>query len=103
MDSKIKYPEAGQAKTVAQLMHPEGQWNTFRLVAKGTEFTVWINGQPASHYTDAKFAGPAPLVRCLDVERRHIDAGQRHVAPEIGRVALQVGADDGIGRGKAEL
>jgi len=22
---------------------------------------VWINGQPASHYIDAKFAGPASL------------------------------------------
>jgi hypothetical protein len=61
VDSVIKYPEAGQAKTVAQLMYPEGQWNTFRLEAKGPEFTVWINGQPASHYIDPKFAGPAPL------------------------------------------
>jgi len=61
VDATIKYPEAGQAKTVAQLMHPEGQWNTFRLEAKGTTFTVWINGQPASRYTDPKFAGAAPL------------------------------------------
>ena len=61
VDSKIKYPEAGQAKIAAQLMHPEGQWNTFRLEAKGADFTVWINGQPASHYTDGKFSGAAPL------------------------------------------
>jgi len=57
----VRYPEAGQAKTAAQLMHPEGQWNTFRLEAKGATFTVWINGQPASRYTDEKFAGAAPL------------------------------------------
>lgn len=58
---KPGYPEAGQAKAAAQLMHPEGGWNTFRLEARGDTFTVWINGQPAAHYTDAKFSGPAPL------------------------------------------
>jgi hypothetical protein len=58
---KPGYPEAGQAKTAAQLLHPDGQWNHFRLEAKGTTFTVWINGQPASHYTDEKFSGAAPL------------------------------------------
>ncbi|HWA27042.1 MAG TPA: family 16 glycoside hydrolase [Lacunisphaera sp.] len=57
----VRYPEAGQAKDIARQMHPEGQWNTFRLKAKGTEFTVWVNGQPASHYVDEKFAGAAPL------------------------------------------
>lgn len=61
VDSKIKYPEAGQAKHAAQLMHPEGEWNSFRLEARGPAFTVWINGQLASHYTDEKFSGPAPL------------------------------------------
>lgn len=55
------YPEAGQAKTAAQLMHAEGEWNTFRLEAKGTTFTVWINGQLASKYTNEKFSGAAPL------------------------------------------
>ena len=58
---KPGYPEVGQAKTAAQLMHPEGQWNTFRLEAKGTTFTVWINGQKAGQYTDEKFAGAAPI------------------------------------------
>lgn len=57
----VRYPESGLAKTVTQLMHPEGQWNSFRLEAKGTTFTVWINGQPASRYTDGKFTGPGPL------------------------------------------
>ena len=58
---KPGYPEAGQAKNAAQLMHPEGQWNTFRLEAKGTTFTVWINGQKAAQYTDGKFADAAPI------------------------------------------
>lgn len=58
---KPGYPEAGQAKTAAQLLHPAGEWNTFRLEAKGTTFTVWINGRPAAQYTDDKFSGPGPL------------------------------------------
>lgn len=58
---KPGYPEEGRAKTVAQLMHPEGQWNHFRVEARGTGFTTWINGQLASQYTDPKFSGAAPL------------------------------------------
>jgi len=58
---KPGYPEAGQAKTAAQLMRPPGEWNTFRLEARGTTFTVWINGKPASSYRDEKFSGAAPL------------------------------------------
>lgn len=56
-----KYPEAGQAKEAKTLMKPEGEWNTFRIQAKGDTFTCWINGQKASEYTDAKFSGAAPL------------------------------------------
>lgn len=55
------YPEAGQAKHAAELLHPEGQWNTFRLEARGSTFTVSINGQPATHFTNEKSAGAAPL------------------------------------------
>ena len=58
---KPAYPEAGQAKEVKKLLKPEGQWNTFRIQAKGDTFTCWINGQKASEYTDAKFSGAAPL------------------------------------------
>jgi len=58
---KDKYPEAGQAKEAKTLMKPEGEWNHFRIQAKGDTFTCWINGKKASEYTDAKFAGPAPL------------------------------------------
>jgi histidinol phosphatase-like enzyme len=34
---KPGYPEAGQAKDAVKLMHPEGQWNAFRLEAKRLE------------------------------------------------------------------
>ena len=58
---KPAYPEAGQAKNAKKLMKPEGQWNTFRIQAKGNTFTCWINGTKASEYTDPKFSGAAPL------------------------------------------
>ncbi len=58
---KPAYPEAGQAKDAKKLLKPEGEWNTFRIQAKGDTFTCWINGQKASEYTDAKFSGAAPL------------------------------------------
>lgn len=58
---KPGYPEAGQAKEAKKLMKPEGEWNTFRIQAKGDTFTCWINGQKVSEYKDAKFSGSAPL------------------------------------------
>jgi hypothetical protein len=58
---KPAYPEAGQAKEAKKLMHPEGEWNTIRIQAKGDTFTCWINGKKASEYTDPKFSGAAPL------------------------------------------
>lgn len=58
---KPAYPEAGRAREAQKLLKPEGEWNTFRIQAKGDTFTCWINGQKASEYTDAKFSGPAPL------------------------------------------
>jgi hypothetical protein len=59
--AKAGYPEAGQAKNAKELIKPEGEWNTFRIQAKGDTFTCWINGVKASEYTDPKFAGAAPL------------------------------------------
>ncbi len=58
---KAGYPEAGQAREAKTLMKPEGEWNHFRIQARGDTFTCWINGQKASEYTDPKFSGPAPL------------------------------------------
>ena len=58
---KPAYPEAGQAKNAKELLRPEGEWNTFRIQAKGDTFMCWINGKKASEYTDKKFNGAAPL------------------------------------------
>ena len=58
---KPAYPEVGQAKNAKELLRPEGEWNTFRIQAKGDTFTCWINGKKASEYTDKKFNGAAPL------------------------------------------
>ncbi len=58
---KPAYPEAGQAKEAKKIMKPEGEWNRFRIQARGNTFTCWINGQKASEYTDPKFSGAAPL------------------------------------------
>jgi hypothetical protein len=58
---KPAYPESGQAKDAKKLMKPEGEWNTFRIQAKGDTFTCWINGTKASEYTDPKFSGANPL------------------------------------------
>jgi len=58
---KPAYPEAGQAKEFKKLMKPEGEWNTFRVEAKGDHFACWINGTKASDYTDGRFPGAAPL------------------------------------------
>jgi hypothetical protein len=58
---KPAYPEVGQAKNAKELLRPEGEWNTFRIQAKGDTFMCWINGKKASEYTDKKFNGAAPL------------------------------------------
>lgn len=58
---KPGYPEIGQAKEAKTLMKPQGEWNTFRIEAKGNKFTCWINGKKASEYTDEKFSGAAPI------------------------------------------
>lgn len=55
-----KYPEAGQAKNLEKLFKP-GDWNHYRLEAKGDTFTVWLNGVQVVKYTNAKYAGPAPI------------------------------------------
>lgn len=54
------YPEAGQAKEAGKLLK-EGDWNTFRLVAKGDTVTVWINGTKASEYKDARYSEAGPI------------------------------------------
>lgn len=58
---KPAYPEEGQAKDAKNLMRPQGEWNTFRIQAKGDTFMCWINGKKASEYTDSKFSAAAPI------------------------------------------
>jgi hypothetical protein len=55
-----KYPEAGQAKNLEKLFKP-GDWNHYRLEARGDTFTVWLNGVQVVKYTNAKYAGAAPI------------------------------------------
>jgi hypothetical protein len=57
---KQGYPEHAQAKEAVKLLK-RGDWNTIRVEAKGTTFKVWINGTPASQFTDAKYAEPGPI------------------------------------------
>lgn len=54
------YPEEGRAKDRATLVKT-GEWNHYRIQAKGDTFTVWINGKEAVCYRNAKFAAPAPI------------------------------------------
>jgi hypothetical protein len=57
---KEKYPEAGQAKDLEKHFKP-GDWNKYRLEARGSTFTVWLNGTQVTKYTDAKYAEAAPI------------------------------------------
>lgn len=57
---KDKYPEAGHAKGIDRLLKA-GDWNTVRIQAKGTAFTVWLNGEKVSEFSDPKYSGPAPI------------------------------------------
>ena len=54
------YPDAGQAKNIEKLFK-QGEWNKFRIEAKGGTFTVWLNGEQVSQFTDANYVGAAPI------------------------------------------
>lgn len=60
INPKVGYPEAGHTKAIEKIFKPDG-WNKFRIEAKGDTFTVWLNGEQISQYTDARYAGGAPL------------------------------------------
>jgi hypothetical protein len=74
-----RYPESGLATRVEELLK-SGEWNHFRVEAKGDTFTVWLNGEQVSQYTDAKYAAPGPIglqvhpKRAMKVEFRDIRA-----------------------------
>lgn len=57
---KVGYPEAGHPKEIEKVFKAD-DWNKFRIEAKGDTFTVWLNGEQISQYTDARYAGGAPL------------------------------------------
>jgi lysophospholipase L1-like esterase len=54
------YPEEARAPRAAELLEP-GQWNRIRLEAKGDTFTVWLNGEQVSQYTNAKYKDAGPI------------------------------------------
>ncbi len=60
INPKVGYPEAGHTKGVEKLFKPD-DWNKFRIEAKGDTFTVWLNGEQVSQYTDARYSKPAPI------------------------------------------
>ncbi len=55
-----RYPESGRAHDWEQYFK-KGDWNTFRIEAKGNTFTAWLNGHQVSQYTNARFAEPGPI------------------------------------------
>ncbi|HUR56761.1 MAG TPA: DUF1080 domain-containing protein [Opitutaceae bacterium] len=57
---KKGYPEEYQAKEAAKYLK-KGDWNTIRVEARGTTFTVFINGHRVSQYTDEQYAKPGPI------------------------------------------
>lgn len=57
---KAGYPDAGHTKDFEKLFKKD-DWNRFLIEAKGDTFTVSLNGQQVSRYTDARYSGGAPL------------------------------------------
>ncbi len=55
-----RYPESGRARNWSEHYRP-GEWNTFRIEARGSTFTVWINGHRVSQYTDERHAQPSRI------------------------------------------
>jgi len=57
---KAGYLESAQAKDAPKYLKL-GDWNTLRIEARGTTFTVSINGHKVSQYSDSKYAEPGPI------------------------------------------
>jgi hypothetical protein len=60
LNPQAGYPAAGRAKNLDKLFKPD-DWNKFRLEARGGTFTVWLNGEQITHFTDSRYSGAAPL------------------------------------------
>lgn len=54
------YPPEGQGKGVDKLLKA-GEWNAYKLQAKGDTYTIWLNGEKITEYTNAKYANPGPI------------------------------------------
>ena len=54
------YPEAARAERAGELLK-SGDWNRIRVEARGDTFTVWLNGEQVSRYSDQQYSGPAPI------------------------------------------
>ena len=47
---------------IANMPKAGGRWNAYEITAKGSQFTVLLNGKPTVQLTDSKFAtGPIAL------------------------------------------
>lgn len=57
---KSGYPDVAQAKNIGKLFK-QGDWNRFRIEAKGGTFTVWLNGEQVSQFVDVNYTGAAPI------------------------------------------
>jgi len=55
-----RYPEEGRAGRAGDLLRP-GDWNHIRVEARGDTFTVWLNGEQVSRYTDPTYAAAGPI------------------------------------------
>lgn len=54
------YPEEGRGKGVDKLLKI-GEWNKMRFQAKGNTFTIWLNGEKVTEYTNDKYPGAGPI------------------------------------------
>ena len=59
-ENAVRYPEAGQAREWERVFK-RNEWNTYRVEARGTVFTAWINGRQVSRYSNSTHAGLAPI------------------------------------------
>lgn len=55
-----RYPEAGRAKDWQRYYKP-GEWNAYRIEARGTQFTIAINGHEVARYGEDRYAAPSPI------------------------------------------
>jgi hypothetical protein len=55
---KDAYPEASRAHLTD---YKSEQWNKWRIEARGTAITVWLNGRQVSQINDPKYSAPAPI------------------------------------------